>query len=109
MISKSIANLNFLKKKNSPHTKTIIKEFPTIGKEIKENEEFVQSCNIGADAWRRTGVLTFDGNIRVKSKVTYGRIREHLMKVYGRNFAYGTVVELCVARNNRRSALRYKG
>ena len=32
------------------------------------------------------------------------------MKAYGRNFACGTVVELCVARNNqRRSALRYKG
>ena len=32
------------------------------------------------------------------------------MKVYGRNFAYGTVVELCVTRNNRRrSALRYRG
>lgn len=66
LISKSIANLNFLKRKQSARMKTIIKEFPTIGKEI---EEFVQSCNIGADAWRRTGVLTFDGNIRVKSKV----------------------------------------
>ena len=32
------------------------------------------------------------------------------MKVYGRNYAYGIMVELCVARNNqRRSALRYKG
>ena len=32
-------------------------------------EDFVQDCNIGADAWRRTGVLTFDGNIKLKSNV----------------------------------------
>ena len=75
LISKSIANQNFLKRKQSAHTKIIIKEFPTIGKEI---EDFVQSCNIGADAWRRTGVLTFDGNVRVKSKVTYTRIAEYV-------------------------------
>ena len=75
LISKSIANQNFLKRKQSARTKTIIKEFPTIGKDI---EDFVQSCNIGADAWRKTGVLTFDGNVRVKSKVTCGRIREHI-------------------------------
>ena len=82
--------------------KTIVKEFPTIGREI---EDFVKSCNVGADAWRRTGVLTFDGNIRVKSKATFGRIRDHLIKTFGRNFAYGTVVELCVARNKRRNLL----
>ena len=59
----------------------------------------VQERNIGADAWHRTGVLTFDRNTRVKSKVTYERLRQHLMSVYNRNFSYGTVVQLCVARN----------
>ncbi len=54
-----------------------------------------------ADAWRRTGVLTFDGNSRVKSKVTYERIRQHLMKVYNRHFGYGSVVQLCIARNKK--------
>ena len=55
-------------------------------------------------------MLTFDGNVRIKSKATYGRICEHLMETFGRNFAYGTVVELCIARNKRRkSAKRYKG
>ena len=87
--------------------KTIVKEFPTIGKEI---EDYVRSCNVGADAWQRTGVLTFDGNLHVKSKAIFGRIRDHLIKKFGRNFAYGTVVELCVARNKRRnSAEHYKG
>ena len=84
-----------------------MKECPTIGQEI---ESFVQEANIGADAWRRTGVLTFDGNTRVKAKVTYERIRQHLMKVYQRKFSFGTVVQLCIARNKRRlSASRYKG
>ena len=70
----------------------------------------MQERNIGADAWRRTGVLTFDGNTNVKAKVTYERICQHLIKTYGRHFSYGTVVQLCVARNRRRrSSLRYKG
>ena len=65
---------------------------------------------MGADAWRRTGVLTFDGNTKVKRKVTYNRIREHLQSMYHRHFSYGSVVQLCVARNKRRrSSLRYKG
>ena len=33
-----------------------------------------------------------------------------MIKFYGRNFSYGTVVQLCIARNRRhRSAQRYKG
>ena len=31
--------------------------------------------NVGADARRRTGVLTFDGNLRVSKKVTYERMK----------------------------------
>ena len=73
-------------------------------------EKYVQERNIGADAWRRTGVLTFDGNTRVKTKVTYERLRQHLMSIYKRHFSYGSVVQLCIARNcRRRSAQRYKG
>ena len=46
----------------------------------------------------------------VKQKVTYERIRQHLMSVYNRRFLYGTTVQLCVARNRqRKSAQRYKG
>ena len=65
---------------------------------------------MGADKWQRTGVLTFDGNANIKEKVTYRKIQEHLKEVYGRHFVYGTVVELCVARNkHHRSAKRYRG
>lgn len=73
-------------------------------------EAFVSERSIGADAWRRTGVLTFDGNRRIKEKVTYECIRQHLQQVYQRKFSYGTVVQLCVARNKRRrSSKNYKG
>ena len=46
----------------------------------------------------------------MKEKVTYERIRQHLEKTYNRHFSYGTVVQLCIARNKRRrSASNYKG
>ena len=64
LISKAIASQNFLKKKQSCRINTIVKDYSTIGKIF---EDFVQSCNVGADAWRRTGVLTFDENVRIKS------------------------------------------
>ena len=49
---------------------------------------------MGADTWRRTGVLTFDGNCRVKEKVTYRKIQQHLQEVYDWKFSYGTIVQL---------------
>lgn len=65
---------------------------------------------MGADAWRRTGVLTFDGNIKQGPKVTYKGIQNHLQTKYGTKLSYGTVVQLSVVRNKRRlSAKRYRG
>ena len=95
----------FLQKRRSKKIGTIQKQFPDIGNVI---EEFVRKQGVGADSWRRTGVLTFDGNRRVGRKVT--RIQEHLQAKYKRKFGYGTVVQLCVPRNKRhKSAARYKG
>ena len=105
--AKRLAERSFLSRKPSKHVSKVLSDCPDIGKTI---ENFVSSANVGADQWRRTGVLTFDGNKRLSNKVTYHRIQQHLKAVYGRNFAYGTVVQLCVARNRRRkSASRYKG
>ena len=55
---------------------------------------------MGADAWWRTSLLTFDGNSKLKDKVTYKKVQKHLEEVYNR-FAFGTVVELCIACNKR--------
>lgn len=85
----------------------MLSECKDIGKVI---ESFVSEHNVGADAWRHTGVLTFDGNTRLRQKVTYEHIRQHLQDVYKRHFSYGTVVQLCVARNRRHlSSQCYQG
>ena len=105
--AKAVAERRILARKLSKKTSKILKECPDIGKEI---ETFVQSHNVGADAWRRTGVLTFDGNLHVKEKVTYERIRKYLEEVYKRKISYGTVIQMCVPRNKRRrSAKNYRG
>lgn len=105
--AKLIAEKRFLCNKASKRVSKLLQQCPNIGEVI---EAFVQERNVGADAWRRTGVLTFDGNVHLKEKVTYERIRRHLVDVYRRHISFGTVVELCVARNKRRrSAKRYRG
>lgn len=105
--AKRIASKKFLNHTYSRKVQTITEKYPDIGTTI---EQFVQECNVGVDAWRRTGVLTFDGNLKVKHKATYGRIKQHLEDKYGRTFAYGMVVELCITLNKRRkSSNRYKG
>ena len=101
--TKKIAEQKFLARKQCKRTDSIISQYPDIGRVI---EDFVEQRNIGADAWR-TGVLTFDGNTSV-GKVTFKRIQQHLEQVYKRSFSYGTVVQLCVPRNLRRSAKSYK-
>ena len=62
----------------------------------------MESCSVGADPWRRTGVRTFDGNKKAGKKCTYKRIQQHLEEVYNHHFSYGTVVQLYVARNSHR-------
>ena len=77
--NKHIAQRNVLNRKTSRSVRGILNNCPNSGEVM---EAFVQERNIGAGAWRRTGVLTFDSNTRVKQKVTYERIRQHLMYVY---------------------------
>ena len=105
--SKHVAEGNFLARKISHQVRGILKNFPNIGQEI---EKFIEEANVGADAWHWTGVLTFDGNTHVKSKITYEKIRQRLMKIYQQSFFFGTVMQLCIAHNKRHlSAARYKG
>lgn len=106
-IKKKVAEKRFLMRRRSKKVGKILRECPDIGKTI---EKYVEKCGVGADAWRRTGIYTFDGNTRQEKKVTFKRIQDHLESTYGRTFSHGTVVQLCVARNKRRkSAARYKG
>lgn len=103
---RKVMEQRFLKRKRSKKVSRILTEVPEIGKEI---ENFVMECGAGADAWRRTGVITFDGNRKVQ-KPTFKRVKEHLERKFKMKISYGTVVQLCIARNRRRrSASRYKG
>lgn len=104
---KEVATKSLLKRKVPKRASKLLKKYPNLGKDI---ESFVHENRIGADAWRRTGVATFDGNIKSGRRVTYSRIKEHLEQKYGTKFSYGAVVQLSVARNKRRaSAKRYWG
>lgn len=86
------AEQKLLQRKVPKAVSRVLTKFPNMGKDI---EEFVRSRKVGADAWRRTGVLTFDGNSRTGPKVTYKRIQEHLQKKYRCKFGYGTIVQMC--------------
>lgn len=61
----------------------------------KDMEEFVKSHKVGADAWRRTGALTFDGNSKVGPKVTYKRIQEYLCKKYNIHWLWNSGTTMC--------------
>jgi hypothetical protein len=61
-IKKRIAEWRFLRKRRSKKIGKIQTECPDIGHTI---EEFMRKRGVGADSWRRTGVLTFDGHRRV--------------------------------------------
>ena len=78
-----MAEKRLLSRKVSKRVSSILRDCPDIGEHI---ETFVKDCNIGADSWRRTGILTFDGNTKLAHKVTYERIRAHLKKHYNRKF-----------------------
>lgn len=79
-----IVQKQFLQRKQSKHVTGILAD---IGQII---EQYVQERSVAADAWQRTGVLTFDGISTVKQSVTYSRIKSHLEDMYKRKFGYGT-------------------
>ena len=106
-ISKIVASRCLLRRKLPPRVSKTLAKYPNIGKDI---ERFARENRIGADSWRRTGLLTFSGNVRKGPKLTYNRIRTYLQDKYNTKFSYGTIVQLCCARNKRRlSAKRYWG
>ena len=104
--AKLIAENSLLKRKVPKKVSSILQKYPNIGRDI---EEFVESKQCGADSWRRTGVITFDGNKKKGQKAFFRTIQAHLQEKYNTKIGYGTVVQLCVVRNKRKlSSKRYK-
>ena len=107
LIAKEMAQRCLLKRKVPKRVSRTVLKYPDIGKSI---EEFARENRIGADSWRRTGILTFSGNVKRGPKLTYKRIQAHLQEKYGVQFGYGTIVQLCCVKNKRKlSAKRYFG
>ena len=107
LIAEAIAQPCLLKRKVPKRVSRTVLKYPNIGKSI---EEFAQENRIGADSWRRTGILIFSGNVKRGPKLTYKRIQAHLQEKYGVRFRYGTIVQLCCVKNERKlSAKRYFG
>jgi hypothetical protein len=77
MIAKEVTQKALLKRKVPKAVNKTLRQFPNIGKDI---ETFAKENRVGADAWRRTGVLTFSGNLKRGPKITYNRIKQHLEK-----------------------------
>ena len=77
-VAKLLVKRRFLCRKVSKRLHGVLKECPSIGKEI---ESFVSERNVGANA-RRTGVLTYDGNRKVKEKVTYMNASADICRKY---------------------------
>ena len=97
----------YLRKKPTENVNSIERRHPDIG-EVMEN--IVKAADVGADKWCRTGVYTFTGNRKMEKKMTYKRLQQKLIAHYGEKISYGTVVQLCISRNERKlSRKRYKG
>lgn len=106
-VAKIVSSKCLLQRKTPPRVSKTVKKYPDIGKVI---EDFARERRVGADSWRRTGLLTFSGNTKHGPKLTYRRIKAHLEEKYGTTFAYGTVVQLCSVHNKRKlSRKRYWG
>ena len=73
-----IADARFLRRKRGKNVGNILKECPGIGSTI---ENYVKHAAVGADSWRRTGILTFDGHRKVEQKATFSRIKQHFEQV----------------------------
>ena len=68
LIAKEVSEEHLLRRKLPRHVLRIIRKHHDLGKVM---EEFIHDDLVGADAWRRTGVLTFDGDRKRGKQVTY--------------------------------------
>ena len=67
---------NFLGRKVTQRVKTVVDRFPDTIK------NYVKECNVGTDAWRRTGMLTFDANRKTKQKVTHIDVSKDISRIH---------------------------
>ena len=95
-----------IRRKSTRNARDVTSKYPDIGKVM---EAFARQCDVGADQWRRTGLYTFGAEKKTEKRLTFEKLRQHLVSHYKRNFSIGTVVQLCAKRNKRHhTSLRHK-
>ena len=79
-----IAKERFLRRKTTKSVKSVEVLFPDIGEVM---EAIAESCDVGTDKWRRTGVYTFSGDPKKVKRRTFKRLQQKLSDHYGRQFS----------------------
>ena len=103
---KKMTALQIMRRKMSKYTKTFLDRHPEVGTVM---EEYAKSCDVGADRWRRTGMITLTGDTNDSKRLTYKKLKEYLEDYYKETISKGTVVQLCAVKNKRiLSSKRYK-
>ena len=105
---KAVAEQHFLKRKGS---RKASKNIERVFQHWTNIEAFVEAHQVGADAWRRTGVLTFNGNTKIKKlhmKKFVCIFRRNAIILFHMESSFSSVCQqLCVPRN-RQSSKRYQ-
>ena len=89
-----VAKMRMLRMKTTTQKRNIVNRHPEIGKVM---ERYAESCDVGADRWRRTGLLTFGGDQKKEKRLTYKRLQEYLISYYDEHISLG---KLCLQNFN---------
>ena len=102
---KALSQKYRIRRKSTKNVNNMVAKFPDIGKVM---ESYAYKCDVGADRWRHVTYATFGGEKKCEKRLTFEKLRQHLITIYGRHFSIGTVAQLCAPRNERhRSSKRY--
>ena len=81
-----LAKSRLLRRKSTKQKRNILERHPEIGEVM---EKYAEACDVGADRWRRTGLLTFGGDQKKEKRLTYRRLQEYLKTYYGEHISLG--------------------
>ena len=87
-------------RRETEYVSRVRREFPGIGEAL---EEIARDSQVGADRWRRTGMLTLEqgGGEGSGKRLTFTRAHQLLVARYGNELSLCSVKRLCQARNVR--------
>lgn len=98
----------------NPSSRTAWQTLDRFGDICEQLEKIIRESQVGADKWRRTGMLTIETNgTAIGQAFTFTSAHRKLLEHYGvtkKDLSLSTVKRICVARNKRhRSRTWYTG